>query len=639
MSNGKYAGASFASNASGVKTVTIDASHTSLAGIRDAINSAKIGVTASIVNDGSATPNRLVLTQGTSGISNSIKISVAGDAALSNLLSQDPAGTQGLTENITAQNALFKVDGIAVSKTSNTVSDVVSGVTLNLLGKTASGVTTNVTVARDNAAVAASVTQFVAAYNQINQTLTEVSAYNPATKQGAVLNGDSSIRSIQARLRNVLNAPVSGSNGTYSVLSQIGVSLQKDGSLTLDSTKLQAAIDTNFSSISGLFAATGSSTDSLVSYASATAKTQAGAYDVSVSQLATQAAATGLSPSSNGGSGKVTGSAAAGLAIDASNNTLTVLLDGVSSAVTLTQKTYLTAADLATEVQTQINANSTFSSAGSSASVTNNAGVLTITSNKIGSSSAVQITGGNSAANLLGATPTVTSGFDTAITTGVNDGLTVQVDGVTSNITLAQGNYSFASLATALQGKINGSSNGASVNVTQNSGTLSVISNSYGALSNVSFTGGTALTTLFGGTPNSVAGVDVAGTINQIAATGSGQALTGALGDSSEGLNIKISGTSTGNRGTINYSQGYAFQFDKVLIGLLDTSGPISARSDGINATIKSIEKSKDILNTTLAAAEKRYRTQFSALDGVISGLQKTSTFLTQQLANLPRPY
>ena len=639
FSNGKYTGSSFASNASGVKTVTIDASNNSLAGIRDAINSAKIGVTATIVNDGSATPNRLVLTQGTTGLSNSIKISVAGDAALSNLLGQDPAGTQGLTENITAQNALFKIDGIAVSKTSNTVSDVVAGVTLNLLGKTAAGVTTNVTVARDSAAVAASVAQFVAAYNQINQTLADVSSYNTTTKQGAILNGDSAIRSIQAQLRSVLNAPIGGGNSTYSVLSQIGVSVQKGGALALDSTKLQTAIDTNFSSISGLFAAVGKSTDSLVTYASATQKTQAGAYAVSVSRLATQATATGLAPSSNGGSGKSVGSAAAGLTVGATNNTLTVLLDGVSSTVTLTQKTYLNATDLATEVQTQINASAAFTSAGSSASVTNNSGVLTIKSNKIGSSSVAQVTGGNGAVNLLGATPTVTAGFDTAITAGVNDTLTVQVDGVTNNITLAAGNYSFASLAVALQGKINGSATGTSVSVKQTAGTLSVTSNSYGAQSSVTFTGGTALATLFGGTPTAVAGLNVAGTINNVAAIGSGQLLTGAVGDKSEGLNISIGGTTTGARGTINYSQGYAFQFDKVLTGLLDTTGPLTARSDGINATIKSIEKSKAQLSVTLTATEKRYRAQFTALDGVISSLQKTSSFLTQQLANLPKPY
>ncbi len=639
FSGGKYSGASFASNASGVKTVTIGAGDNSLAGIRDAINSAKIGVTATIVNDGSATPNRLVLTQGTTGVSNSIKISVTGDAALSNLLGQDPAGTQGLTENISAQNALFKVDGIAVSKSSNMVSDVINGVTLNLSGKSAAGVATNVNVARDSAAVAASVTQFVAAYNQINKTLTDVSSYNATTKQGAILNGDSAIRSIQSQLRGVLNAPVGGGNSTYSVLSQIGVSVEKGGTLSLDSAKLQTAIDTNFSSISGLFAAVGKTTDILVTFASASAKTQPGSYAVSVTNLATQGIATGLAPANNGGSGSTTGSVAAGLTIDATNNTLTVLLNGVTSSVALKQKTYLNATDLATEVQTQINASPAFSTAASTVTVTNNAGILTIGSNKVGSSSAVQVTGGNGALNLLGATPTVTAGFDTGISAGVNDTLTVQVNGVSNDITLAAGKYSFASLALALQGKINGAPNVAGVSVNQTNGTLSVTSTTYGSQSTVGFTGGTALTTLFGGTPGSKSGTDVVGKINNVAAIGSGQSLTGAPGDSSEGLKINVAGTATNARGAINYSQGYAFQFDKVIGAILDANGPLTARTEGINASIKSIATSRAQLNVTLAAIEKRYRAQYSALDGVISGLQKTSSFLTQQLANLPKPY
>ena len=637
LTNGKYTGASFASNASGIKTVTIGTGNNSLAGIRDAINSAKIGVTATIVNDGSATPNRLVLTQGTTGASNSIKISVTGDAALSNLLGQDPAGTQALTENISAQNALFKVDGVAISKASNSVSDVINGVTLNLSGKTAAGVTTNVTVARDSAAVAASVAQFVAAYNQINKTLTDVSSYNATTKQGAVLNGDSAIRSIQSQLRGVLNAPVSSGNSAYSVLSQIGVTVEKGGTLALDSAKLQTAIDTNFSSISGLFAAVGKTTDGLVTYAEASAKTQSGTFAVSVTSLATQGVATGLAAASNGGKGSTTGSAAAGLTIDATNNTLNVLLDGVSSTVTLTQKIYATAAALATEVQNQIAAAPAFVAAGSSATVTDAGGVLTITSNKVGSNSAARVTGGNGAVNLLGATPSVVAGFDTGITAGVNDTLTVQVNGVANNITLAPGNYSFSSLALALQGKINGAPNVTGVSVTQTNGILSVRSNAYGANSSVTFTGGTALTTLFGGTPSSTAGLDVVGKINNVTAIGSGQSLTGASGDKSEGLKINIDGTAINARGTVTYSQGYAFQFDKIIGGILTANGPLTARTDGINASIKSIATSRAQLNTTLAATEKRYRAQYSALDSVVSSLQKTSSFLTQQLANLPK--
>jgi flagellar hook-associated protein 2 len=639
--NGVYSGSSFTSNASGVKTVTIDSGNNTLAGIRDAINGASIGVTATILNDGGTSPYRLVLTQGSTGLSNSMKISVAGDAALSGLLEQNPAGTQTMTENQSAANSVFTIDGIAVSKSSNTVTDVLPGVTLNLLAKTAVGASTSLTVARDTAAITNSVTQFVNAFNQITQTLNNVSAYDATTNTAAVLNGDSSIRTIQNQIRNVLNAPIAGGNSAYSVLSEIGVSLHKGGELSLDSTKLQAAVKDHFSDIAGLFAAVGKSTDSQVTFTTATANTKPGAYAVNISQLARQGSSVGLSAVTGAASAKTTGSAAAGLTIDSTNDSLTVLLDGVSASITLTRQPYATAADLATEVQTRINAASAFTNAGASATVTNNAGVLTITSNKTGSASAASVTGGNGKTNLLGAAPTSTAGYDTSITTGSNDTLAVQLDGVTKTITLAAGNYSFTSLAAEVQGKINGatefSSVGSAVKVTQNAGILSILSNSYGIRSSATIASGTAMAALFGGTPTATAGRDVIGTINGAAAVGAGQLLTGATGDASEGLTLVAEGVALGARGTINYSQGYAFQLDKLLTGLLGANGPVTSRTDGLSASIKSNIKSQTALSATIAANEKRYRAQYSALDTIISKLNTTSTYLTQQLAAIAK--
>lgn len=521
---GKYTGAAYTSNGAGVKTVTIDASNNSLTGIRDAINAAKIGVSATIVNDGGASPYRLALTSTTIGKTNSIKISVAGDAALSTLLAHDPAATQNLSETATAQNAELKVDGIAVSKTSNSISDVIQGVTLNLL-KTNVATPTLVTAARDTASVTSAVNAFVKAYNDINKTLGDLSAYNATTQQAAILQGDSSVRSIQSQIRNTLTSSLAGISGSYTTLSQIGVSFQKDGTMALDSTKLQSAIDTNFNDIASLFAATGKASDSLVSYSSGTVNTKPGAYALTVSQLATQ--------------GNVVGLGAAGLTIDGTNDSLSMTVDGVIATVTLAAGTY-TAAALATEVQSKINGASAFATAGISLAATQTGGVMTLTSNRYGSASNVSVAG-IGAASLLGGAPT---------------------------------------------------------------GTI---------------------------------GVDVAGTINGVAATGSGQTLTGASGNDAEGLKILVSGGVLGSRGTINYSQGYAYKLDKQADSLLSSTGPISSRTDGINRTIKDIGNRREVLNRRLAGIEKRYRAQFTALDMMIGSMTTTSNFLTQQLANLPK--
>lgn len=124
LSGGKYTGATFTQNGNlAGGSITINSSNNTLAGIRDAINGANLGVSASIVNDGSGSPYRLVLTSTAGGANSEMKISVSGDATLQSLLSQDPAGTQNMTEVTTGQNATATINGIAVQSPTNTLSN------------------------------------------------------------------------------------------------------------------------------------------------------------------------------------------------------------------------------------------------------------------------------------------------------------------------------------------------------------------------------------------------------------------------------------------------------------------------------------------------------------------------------------
>lgn len=522
--SGKYTGASFASNGNGAKSVTIDSSHASLSGIRDAINAAGIGVTASIINDGSSAPMRLVLTDSATGAANSMKITVSGDAALSNLLSQDPASDAGqaLQQTVAAQDAKFTIDGLSVSKPSNHVTDLVQGVTLDLT-KTNAGTPATLTVVRDTASVSAAVSKFVDAFNTINQTLSAATAYNPDTKTAAVLNGDSTVRNIQVRLRSMLGTVVQGSDGAYSRLADIGVTLQKDGTLAADSAKLNKALASNFNDVASLFAVAGKASDGLASYSAGTDATKPGTYALSVSRMATK--------------GSLTGAAApASTTITAgSNDSLSVNLDGASAAITLKPGVYPSAAALALEVQSQINGNSAFSGSGLTVAV-NGSGALVFTSNRYGSTSAVSLFG-NAADNLVGANPVAKAGFD------------------------------------------------------------------------------------------------VAGTINGQAVVGSGQKLTGASGDAAEGLSIMITGGTTGERGTVSYSKGYASQLGDLVDGFLNSSGSLSARTNGINSSITSLKKQEDQMNQRLTLREAALRSQYNALDAQLSSMSSTSSYLTQQLA------
>jgi flagellar hook-associated protein 2 len=131
--------------------------------------------------------------------------------------------------------------------------------------------------------------------------------------------------------------------------------------------------------------------------------------------------------------------------------------------------------------------------------------------------------------------------------------------------------------------------------------------------------------------------VNAAGTINGVAATGSGQYLTAATGDASQGLRIQINGGVTGARGTLNYAQGYADQFNLLTTTLLGSDGLISSSTNGLNASIKRLKDDQQTLNDRLTSIEARYRAQFTALDSMISSMNSTSSFLTQQLANLSK--
>lgn len=248
---GKYTGATFTPNAgsTGVN-ITIDSTNNSLQGVRDAINKANAGVTASIVNDGSGTPYRLVLTSTATGATNSMRISVTGAAPLSNLLNYDPAATQNLSQTVTAQNAQMTVNNIAVQSASNTVTGAVPGVTLTL----AQTGTSTVTVQRDTKSMQAGVQAFVTAYNNLQNAATSLSAYDPSSRTGSPLTGDGVLRILQSQIRGALNAPQPGSGpNAITTLPQVGVTIQKDGTMQLDSTKLSSALSANPSGVAALF--------------------------------------------------------------------------------------------------------------------------------------------------------------------------------------------------------------------------------------------------------------------------------------------------------------------------------------------------------------------------------------------------
>jgi flagellar hook-associated protein 2 len=384
-------------------TIPISAGQGSLAGIRDAINNANVGVTASIVNDG--TGYRLTVSSKDTGLANALRITVDDDdgvdtdtSGLSQLAydGRTQSGVTNLTQTVPAQNATALIDGIQISKASNVLTDVVEGTTITLLKENTPSATT-LTMAHDTASVQASVQTFIKAYNDLNKTITDLSKYDAVNKKASTLTGDSAVRSVQTQLRGAFNTALSTAGGGLRTLSDIGITFQTDGTLKLDSTKLQAVLSDPTKDVSTLFAAVGKPTDSLVSFVGSTIDTKNGAYDIVIGGFATQ--------------GKTLGEGAAALKINAGlNDTLALNVDGVAATVTLAAGVY-TPASLAAEIQSKVNGVSALSGNNVKVTVTQSAGVLTITSNRYGSASAVTLTGGSAKTDLFGA-QTETAGVD-----------------------------------------------------------------------------------------------------------------------------------------------------------------------------------------------------------------------------------
>jgi flagellar hook-associated protein 2 len=247
---GQYASAGFVADPARTPvTLSIGATNNTLAGIRDAINAANAGVTASIINDGSSAPYRLALTSNGSGAVSSMQLTVSGEAAVKSLVGFDPTEpSQSLSETQTARNAQLTVDGVSVSSASNSVVGAIQGVTLNLTKETTSAVT--VAVQRSSSQLSAALSSLVSAYNSANKAMAG------ATAKGAVLQGDWAVLGIERQLRSILGSTQSVS-GSYTTLSRLGISFQNDGSLSLDATKVSTALSTDVGSVSALALALG----------------------------------------------------------------------------------------------------------------------------------------------------------------------------------------------------------------------------------------------------------------------------------------------------------------------------------------------------------------------------------------------
>lgn len=505
------------------QTITIDNTNNSLAGLAQTINDADFGVQASIVNDGSG--QRLVFSA-ESGLNNQLQISVSDSdgnntdaAGLSRFAFN--SSSQQLVQNQIGQDAEFAVNGLAVSRSSNTIDDVINGFEFNLSGLTDPGEAVNVTIEQDTTAAESTVRDFVEIYNTFLEAIEPLIGIDPETNERGSLANDTLARNLPAQVRQLLVGDVGGLDGDFSALTNIGIRTERDGTLSINETDFNNAIANNFDAFAELFIPSTQSSTDQITVNTFGENTQAGEFDVVITQqpsrgnlvgdtlganilsnlaapVETSAVLTGTSPIATlsdfvQSPGTFVGGAST-LPLDlatqgasAGDFDFTIAVDGIASAaaISLPIVDYANNDDVATALETAINNDTNIS--GVTVSFAN--GQFSFASSSTGAASSVTLTAVGANANQLG----IDTGTATAGTGGANDyDFTIDVDGITSGtISVTPGTFaSFDELATELQTQINAdatlSGSGASVGVSYNGTQFVVTSETTGISSTIS---------------------------------------------------------------------------------------------------------------------------------------------------------
>lgn len=515
--------------------ITIDGSNDTLQGLANAINDSDAGVSAGVIDTGSGF--QLVLSADETGTANAVSISVAGDTGGTNTDNQGLSRfafnsgmdtDSGLQETIAATDAVMEINGVQVTRSTNNFENVIDGLTFDIA---ATG-TSTVKVSQDLGAVADRVQGFVDNFNGLQSTIDSLAGFNSEAGVGSLLTGDSTIRSIQNQLRQVLTRVVPGlENASVRSLADVGISTNfETGGLEFDRAKFEEQLKNNPDDVTALFAEQGRATDSQVEFVRSGLNTEPGKYDINITQAATQGSLVGDSAVS------------APVTIGAGNDELTLQVNGETSVnLQLTQQTYNTAQDLVDEIQAQLNANNALKSAGESVQVgLDSGGNLTFTSAKYGEESNVSIT-------------------------SIEDGSALGL-----------------SVATG------------------------------------------------------TAGLDVAGTIGGQTAEGDGQVLfLGNDNGGASGLQVRILGDETGSRGSITFIEGVAERTVDLVSSFVGADGAIDSRTESLNRDLEQIASQQARLEERIAAYRERLVKQFTAADSLISQLNSTQDYVSQQLAAL----
>ena len=614
-------------------------------------------VTASITGEG-----KLMIVDNTTGASPlavmvGVKNAGGADDATLKFDANGDLGTAVISrerELVTGADASLMVDGVTVSRSTNTISDIIPGVTLNLL-KTDPDTTVTLNIGRDVDAIMAKINAFVASYNSVSSAIRQHTSYDETTKKpGGILFGDGTLMSVKASLTSTLIQNVWGVSAEYSTLGLVGVSVDKEGQLSVDSDTLRGYLTTNFNDVQKLFIADGIADIGTLEYVGHSIKTQQDDHAVHIDTVATRSTS---APSDNTSlladeTLTITSGSSVAVVSLTSSMTMAQMVNAVNSelATVYTQvlagaeQLYADSGQIA-EITVETKWNSVYNSIGASAGLFDEDVISFSGTNRDGDSVngsyTITSVADNSVQGLLTA---IEEAFSNRVTAEINSsGRIVVTDKTsgTSNVALSF-NYEQAhdlNFGAVLTTNTGGQTGRYAMDITASAdaGNHMVLTHDQYGTGN-DFTihqNGNLLWT--GGDQTVNNGVDVSGTINGEAATGAGQVLTGNSGEATiDGLVVKYTGDAVGDVGTLTLTFGVAELFDRALFSITDAyEGYVAFKQDSLQDQISNIGDQIEDMEELLARKQEQMVSKFVAMELTLSRMQNQSNWLAGQISAL----
>lgn len=557
---------------------------------------------------------------------------------------------------IAGEDAQISLDGVTITRETNMITDVITGVTLNLLNEDADA-EINLNITRDYDGVKEKISDFVSAYNEIISYINNQFEYDEEEGETSALFGDASLMSVRSSIRDVILSGVTGLSSSFDHLSLVGINIDRYGKLSIDDSKLDGYLRTNYSDIVSLFVAQGSSTNGNLNYVSSSNDTQEGSYEVEITQAATQASTTGA-----GFSGTLSGDTTisitdhwgreAEISLSAGWN-ITSIVNAINSEfsqeyeeILVGENRYYADAGQAGVIDEDTTWDSVFDAVGASAGLVNNDVISFTGTNRGGStisgSFTVTDTGSDSVGDLLLAIEEeFGSGYDAYIDTEGRIAIKDTIAG-DSDITLsvsALRNLDFGNIDVDATGA-DGSHEGRyalSMTAENDGGQLKISNDDYGDYSyTISVTGGNLGITDGTYTGNDVEGrIRTEGSSTWMTMTGSGQALTVDDDQDAESLVVKYTGTGTGTF-DFDFITGVGEKMDRVLYFMTDTyDGYISNKKESLQSQIDTIDLRIEDEEDRLERYEQTLMNKFVMMETMLASMQSQMEWLTGQIEGL----